>query len=50
MVSISQLLREPMLHFFVLAAGIFLWYGYAGDGRAAPDEILVSAGQVDRLR
>ena len=49
MVSISKLLREPMLHFFVLGAGIFFLYGYTGDGGSAPDEILVNAGQVDRL-
>ncbi len=49
MASATNLLREPLLHFFVLGAGIYFLYGYAGGGAAAPDEIVVSAGQVDRL-
>ena len=32
MQQLNKLFREPILHFFVLGAGIFLWYGYAGDG------------------
>ncbi len=49
MAGVTKLVREPFLQFFVLGAGIFLLYGYAGGGDAAPGEIVVSAGQIDRL-
>ena len=48
--SLLQLLREPLLHFFALGAGIFLLFGLIGDPEGnQPDEIIVKAGQIDRL-
>jgi hypothetical protein len=48
--SLQRLLREPLLHFFVLGGAIFLLFGVTGDAeRRQPDEIVVTAGQIDRL-
>jgi len=45
------LLREPLLHFFVLGAILFGVYGVLNRGaRNAPDEIVVSRGQVQNLQ
>ena len=45
-----RLLREPLLHFFILGDGIFLLFGLIGDPKEnQPDEIVVTAGQIDRL-
>jgi parvulin-like peptidyl-prolyl isomerase len=38
------MLREPLLHFFVLGVCIFAAYGWLGDGGSA-DEIVVTRGQ-----
>jgi len=47
---IRRLLREPLLHFLLLGALLFLAYGWLNRaGLAAPDEIVVSQGQVDGL-
>ena len=47
---IGRLLREPLLHFLVLGALLFLAYGWLNrSGFAAKDEIVVSQGQVDGL-
>lgn len=48
--GLLRVLREPLLHFFVLGAGIFLLFGLVGD----PDEdksqvIKVSAARIERL-
>ena len=45
-----RLIREPLLHFLVLGALLFALYGWIHRGAAAPDEIVVSRGQVDSLR
>jgi hypothetical protein len=43
-------LREPLLHFLLLGALLFLVYGWLNRaGLAAPDEIVVSQSQVDGL-
>jgi len=45
-----RLLREPLLHFLLLGALLFLAYGWLNrGGLAAPDEIVVSRGQVEGL-
>ena len=44
------LLREPLLHFLLLGALLFLAYGWLNNaGFAAKDEIVVSRSQVDGL-
>ena len=48
MVQPTDLLREPLVHFFLLGAGIFLLAAWVGDEDRA-DEIVVSAGQVESL-
>jgi hypothetical protein len=46
-----RLLREPLLHFLLLGALLFLVYGLLqkNGSAAAADEIVVSAGQVEHL-
>ena len=44
----SRWLKEPLLHFLVLGALIFLVYGWLSDERSA-DEIFISGGQQDNL-
>jgi len=46
-----RLLREPLLHFFLIGALLFAAYGWLHPGSAdAPNEIVVSAGQVRNLQ
>jgi parvulin-like peptidyl-prolyl isomerase len=46
----KRLLREPLVHFFVLGALLFGVYGWLNrEGFYAPDEIVVSRGQVRNL-
>jgi hypothetical protein len=44
----SKWLKEPLLHFLLLGALIFLVYGWLSDERSA-DEIFISTGQQDTL-
>jgi hypothetical protein len=45
-----RLLREPLLHFFVLGAALFALYGWLNRGAIdSPTEIFVSRGQVQSL-
>jgi hypothetical protein len=45
-----RLLREPLLHFFLLGAGLFVLFGVVADSRArAPDRIVVGASDVALL-
>jgi hypothetical protein len=48
---IRQILREPLLHFFLLGAVLFGAYGtlHRGSGMA-PEEIVVSRGQLQNLQ
>jgi hypothetical protein len=45
-----RILREPLLHFLVLGAVLFGLYGWLNKSVAAPNEIVVSHGQVESLR
>lgn len=46
-----RLIREPLLHFFLLGAVLFSLYGWLDrDGFDGPNEIVVSRGQVDSLQ
>ncbi len=50
MARTTTLLREPLVHFFVLGAGIFLLAALVGESdQERPDQIVVSVGQIDRL-
>ncbi len=45
-----KLLKEPLLQFLALGAGLFLLYGLVDDsGGHSPDTIVVTAGQTERL-
>ncbi|MDZ4731154.1 MAG: hypothetical protein SH820_14540 [Xanthomonadales bacterium] len=44
----SKWLKEPLLHFLLLGALIFLAYDMVSDERSA-DEIFISVGQQDSL-
>ncbi len=50
MTRMTNLLREPLFHFLVLGAGIFLLAALVDDSdENRTDQIVVSAGQVERL-
>ncbi len=50
MARFTHFLREPLVHFLVLGAGIFLLAALVGDSdQDQPDQIVVSVGQIDRL-
>jgi len=44
-----RLLGEPLLHFLLLGAALFLAYGYLSGPSAAPEEIVVGAGKIEHL-
>ena len=44
-----RVLSEPLLHFFLLGAALFIAYGLLSGPGNAPGEIVVSAGQVEHL-
>lgn len=47
---INRFLREPLLHFFLLGALLFLLYGWLDrDSRRAPDEIVVDEARINSL-
>ena len=48
--SIRAVMREPLLHFLLAGAGLFLLFSYAvGPDQADNDEIVVSSGQIEHL-
>ena len=48
--KLKSLLREPLLHFLVAGAALFLWYQWSGGGTGpASTRIVLTAGQVDHL-
>ena len=49
MTRLKHMLREPLVHFFVLGSGIFLLAALVGESDDPLDEIVVSAGQIERL-
>ena len=45
-----RLLREPLLHFLVLGAALFVAYGLLSKSSgAAPGKIVVTSGQIEHL-
>ena len=48
--KLRAVLREPLLHFLIVGAGVFLLYGIlSGPGEGSDGEINVSIGQVEHL-
>jgi len=48
--ALNKLLREPLLHFLLLGAGLFLLFGLVRDRReTAPLEIVVTSSRIDSL-
>ncbi len=48
--SIKNLWREPLVHFLLIGAAIFLFYDLTRDsGSEAPNRIVVNSGQVEQL-
>jgi hypothetical protein len=47
---LRRLIREPLVHFLVLGASLFLLYGYVeGTGPEPPDRVVIGEGEVTRL-
>jgi PPIC-type PPIASE domain len=50
MTSLRKVLREPLLHFAVLGAGLFVLFGLVGGpAEEPPDRIVVNAAKVENL-
>jgi len=48
--SIKQLWREPLVHFLLIGAALFVFYGLTSDvGSEAPNRIVVNSNQVQQL-
>jgi len=48
--SVKQIWREPLVHFLVIGAGLFLLFGVIrGQGNDAPNRIVVDSSQVEQL-
>jgi hypothetical protein len=48
--KLTNLTREPLVHFLVLGAGVFGLFALVGDrSEIEPDEIVVGAGQIERM-
>jgi len=48
--ALDKVLREPLLHFLVLGAGLFVLFGVVRQRReTAPDEIVVTSARIDSL-
>jgi len=49
-ISIKHLWREPLVHFLLIGAAVFLFYGLTREvGSEAPKRIVVNSGQVEQL-
>ena len=47
---LRRVIQEPLAHFLILGAGLFLLYGYVADtAPERPDKILVDEGELARL-
>jgi len=46
----KRMLKEPLLHFLLLGAGLFVAYGITQTpGNAGPNEIVITQGQIEHL-
>lgn len=46
----KRLVREPLFHFLLLGAALFAVYGFVNrDAKSRPDQVIVSAGQIEHL-
>ncbi len=49
--GVGKLLREPLLHFALMGAVLFVVYGWVNsDAASEPQEIVLTQGQLDNLR
>jgi len=46
----KHLLKEPLVHFLVLGAALFVVFGLAGKSTGAPGKIVITRAQIDSLR
>ena len=50
MTGLQKILREPLLHFLVLGAGLFLLFGVVGGPtEQRPDQIVVTEAKIGTL-
>ena len=46
----KKLLKEPLVHFLLIGAGLFLFYGQMNDTASGPKQrVVVSAGRIEQL-
>jgi len=46
---LKRLIREPLVHFLLLGALLFLWSAWQGGGGAGSNRIVITSGVVDHL-
>ena len=46
---LSALVRDPLLHFLLLGAGLFLLYGAFGNPPPPADEVVIDRPSLERL-
>jgi len=48
---LKSLLRDPLLHFLAIGAGLFRYFHFSGGGSAGPGStrIAISSGQITHL-
>ncbi|PCJ88377.1 MAG: hypothetical protein COA54_03690 [Thiotrichaceae bacterium] len=47
--KLTTLLREPLLHFLLIGAALFLFYNMQNEGRVDNNQIIISQAQIDHL-
>jgi hypothetical protein len=46
---LQSFLKEPLLHFLAIGAGLFLWFHFSGGSGAGENRIVITTGQIERL-
>lgn len=46
---LQRLVREPLVHFLLLGALLFLWFAWQGGGAAGSNRVVITPGVVDHL-
>jgi len=46
---VTRWLKEPLFHFLLIGAGLFMLYGWQADDTVRPDQIVFTEAKIDRL-
>ena len=45
----KKILKEPLVHFLLIGAGLFVFYGLTDTGTGSKQRVVVSAGRIEQL-